>query len=189
MKCSKCSASIPENGIFCPQCGEKAQVGTQPSPVLPVAVVAPPIPATAPEPTKQELRRQKRREKRRRARGFWYNPVTNLICLVLCVSGWFFIPHEITVYISNYDFGQILANATQLFGFFSGRDIAATAIDALIAIGLIVLLILASILGLTAVYRIIKRLIVFSGSKRKMKKQQDKEIQEAAKAKAKESAK
>lgn len=189
MKCSKCFTPIPVNGLFCPQCGERVQVNVPPrSSVVPSVTPAPTLSPTmllvpTPDFTAREMKRQKRREKRRRARGFWYSPLTNFICLVLCVAGWFFIPYEITVYVSNYDFSQLLANAAKLFGFFSGRDIAAATTDALIAIGLIVVLILVSILGLTAIYRIFKRLVVFSRSKKEWKKQQNREIEEISRTK------
>lgn len=60
MYCGHCGTAIPEGGLFCPQCGAKAEAPTQPDPVpVPVqespmseapSAVIPPVPETASVP-------------------------------------------------------------------------------------------------------------------------------------------
>ncbi len=182
MNCSKCSANIPPNGAFCPQCGTPVAGAVPvipPHPVRqpPMNTANPPV-LTPPPPvyTERELRRRKRREKRRRARGFWYHPVTNIVCLVLMVAGWFFIPKNILTYAESIDMGARWNTPDKIMNLLSGREGQEFLQYALIIIALAVVLILVTLLGLTAIYRLIKRVVVSSRSKKEWNRKQKEEI-------------
>jgi len=188
MFCSQCSTPIPEDGLFCPECGQKVTVSAPPPAAsVPQSYENPPSASPLPVPFPQNqvladpsmeppiressLRREKRRQRRRHARGFWFHPVTNLIILALSAAGGFFIPREILVYVTGYDLSSLMAKSAQLFQYNSLRDGWDAAKDAILAIALTVLLLVLTVMGIAAIVRMFKRMLVGSRRKKEWKKE------------------